>query len=72
MGKLSVRDLDTRIRESLPTIKLLRAKGAKVILLAHFGGPNDFYFNGRRRISRASGGEGIARGRGPYGLVIGI
>jgi 3-phosphoglycerate kinase len=30
---------DTRIRESLPTIKLLREKGAKVVLLAHFGRP---------------------------------
>jgi phosphoglycerate kinase len=30
---------DTRIRESLPTINLLREKGAKVVLLAHFGRP---------------------------------
>jgi 3-phosphoglycerate kinase len=30
---------DTRILESLPTTKLLRARGAKVILLAHFGRP---------------------------------
>jgi len=30
---------DTRIRESLPTIQLLREKGAKVVLLAHFGRP---------------------------------
>jgi hypothetical protein len=30
-----------RIRESLPTIELLRAKDAKVILLAHFGHPKD-------------------------------
>jgi phosphoglycerate kinase len=30
---------DTRMRESLPTIKLLREKGAKIILLAHFGRP---------------------------------
>ena len=30
---------DTRIVESLPTISLLREKGAKVILMAHFGRP---------------------------------
>ncbi|MEA3213450.1 MAG: phosphoglycerate kinase [Chthoniobacter sp.] len=30
---------DTRMRESLPTIKYLREKGAKVILMAHFGRP---------------------------------
>src|SRR6201996_4799397 len=37
-GTIRITD-DTRIRESLPTIELLRAKGAKVILLAHFGRP---------------------------------
>jgi phosphoglycerate kinase len=37
-GKIQITD-DTRIRESLPTIELLRSKGAKVILLAHFGRP---------------------------------
>jgi phosphoglycerate kinase len=30
---------DTRILESLPTINLLRERGAKVVLLAHFGRP---------------------------------
>jgi 3-phosphoglycerate kinase len=30
---------DTRIRESLPTIELLREKGARIVLLAHFGRP---------------------------------
>ena len=37
-GKIRITD-DTRIRESLPTIELLRAKGAKVVLLAHLGRP---------------------------------
>ena len=37
-GKARITD-DTRIRESLPTIELLREKGAKVVLLAHFGRP---------------------------------
>ncbi|HEX5176017.1 MAG TPA: phosphoglycerate kinase [Chthoniobacteraceae bacterium] len=30
---------DTRIRESLPTIELLRERGAKLIIMAHFGRP---------------------------------
>src|SRR6187549_3108949 len=30
---------DTRMRESLPTINYLREKGAKTILMAHFGRP---------------------------------
>ena len=37
-GKIRITD-DTRIRESQPTIELLRERGAKVILLAHFGRP---------------------------------
>ena len=37
-GHIAITD-DTRIRESLPTIDLLREKGAKVILMAHFGRP---------------------------------
>ena len=37
-GRIRITD-DTRIRESLSTIELLREKGAKVILLAHFGRP---------------------------------
>jgi phosphoglycerate kinase len=39
-GNIRITD-DTRIRESLPAIELLRAKEAKVILLAHFGHPKD-------------------------------
>jgi len=37
-GQLRITD-DTRIRESLPTINLLRERSAKVILMAHFGRP---------------------------------
>ena len=37
-GKTVITD-DTRIRESLPTISYLRERGAKVILMAHFGRP---------------------------------
>ena len=37
-GGIRITD-DTRISESLPTIKLLREKGARVVLLAHFGRP---------------------------------
>lgn len=37
-GKLKVRD-DTRIKDSIETINLLLAKGAKVIILAHLGRP---------------------------------
>jgi len=37
-GKIRITD-DTRMRESLPTIQHLVEKGARVILLAHFGRP---------------------------------
>src|SRR5436190_14712812 len=37
-GKVRITD-DTRIRESLPTINYLRERGAKTILMAHFGRP---------------------------------
>src|ERR1700748_2198913 len=37
-GKVAITD-DTRIRESLPTIKYLREHGAKTILMSHFGRP---------------------------------
>lgn len=34
---------DTRLQASLPTIAYLRAKGAKTILLSHYGRPNGVY-----------------------------
>jgi phosphoglycerate kinase len=37
-GRIQITD-DTRIRETLPTIAYLRAHGAKVVLMAHFGRP---------------------------------
>jgi phosphoglycerate kinase len=37
-GKVVITD-DTRMKESLPTINYLREKGAKVIIMAHFGRP---------------------------------
>ena len=37
-GHIRITD-DTRMRESLPTINFLRERGAKVILMAHFGRP---------------------------------
>lgn len=37
-GEIVITD-DTRIQESLPTIKYLREQGARTILLAHFGRP---------------------------------
>jgi hypothetical protein len=37
-GVIRITD-DTRMRESLPNINLLRERGAKVVLLAHFGRP---------------------------------
>jgi phosphoglycerate kinase len=37
-GKVTITD-DTRIRETLPTIEYLQGRGAKVVLMAHFGRP---------------------------------
>jgi len=37
-GHIRITD-DTRMRESLPTINFLRERGAKIILMAHFGRP---------------------------------
>ncbi|MBX7207141.1 MAG: phosphoglycerate kinase [Verrucomicrobiaceae bacterium] len=37
-GKMVITD-DTRVKETLPTIKFLREKGAKVILMSHLGRP---------------------------------
>ena len=37
-GRVSITD-DTRIRETIPTIEYLRRRGAKVVLMAHFGRP---------------------------------
>ena len=38
-GRVSITD-DTRIKETIPTIQHLLGRGAKVVLLAHFGRPN--------------------------------
>ena len=37
-GCVSITD-DTRVRETIPTIEYLRNRGAKVVLMAHFGRP---------------------------------
>ena len=37
-GAIVITD-DTRMQESLPTIKYLREQGARTILMAHFGRP---------------------------------
>jgi len=38
--KDGVVESDKRLKESLPTIKYLREKGAKVILMSHLGRPD--------------------------------
>lgn len=42
-GQIRITD-DTRIRETLPTLKLLIEKGAKTILVSHLGRPNGQVF----------------------------
>jgi len=37
-GQMVIND-DTRIKETLPTLKLLASQGAKTILMAHLGRP---------------------------------
>ena len=56
-GKIRITD-DTRVRESLPTIELLRAKGAKVVLL-------------RKGIARGRGPDGSAIGIGKVNIMVG-
>jgi Glyceraldehyde 3-phosphate dehydrogenase, C-terminal domain len=66
--------LDCRTMEKL-SVRDLEVNGRRALVRVDFNvptGKHDFYFDGRRRISRASGGKGIARSRGPYGSVIGI
>ena len=48
---------DTRIREALPTIEVLRAKGAKVVLASHLGRPKPGKHDG---LSMVPAGERLA------------
>ena len=59
--KDGVVESDKRLQESLPTIKYLRDKGAKVILMSHLGRPD-----GKRvpDMSLRAGGQGAG---GPAG-----